>query len=972
MHRIAPWGSIVLDPRREALLIEHERTLQLIDKTPDVARYEAPIGGGRIGIVFKHSPKVYYYKPSRVMILRDPVWVGLADGMRVEVRGGIWDSVTEVWTFAGPTGTWSRIFYTRGRAAEEVYRTYPAEQVQLIPNIARTAGVAEVLGYWRDVAYRLAADDPLRRAYDQMGFIHPESVLGRYLGGAPIERRGPTLAPIFPFRCNLSQREAVDNALCRSISVIEGPPGTGKTETILNLVANIVVARDRTVGVVSSNNAAVDNVREKLDESGFGYVIASLGRRERREKFLAEQASRNAQVTRETMGVPGRSPSPQQIAELAGRLRGLQRDERQRAELQGKLDAYRLELRHFDGHLGRQELPDLEGLPLLRRSADRILDYLAESELELEGVRPGLIGRIRKYFRYGSMRGLNPDDTDVVLRLQREYYDKRIGELTVRVQQLDDELRRADFASLAEEHRRLSVDALRASLNARYRELSRTMYSATYKQGSTFASFTRDYPVVLSTCHALLDSIADGYLLDYLVIDEASQVSLLAAGLAMSCCRNLVVVGDLRQLPQIDNDAAEGLEPSGPAYDCRRHNILSSLLKLYPDLPRTLLREHYRCDPAIIGFCNKAFYDGELIPYTVAGAEQPMVVAPTAAGNHMRLHRSGGRSNQREVDVIINEVIPTYCPDVAGTDIGITTPYRRQVDRVADSLIDQIEADTVHKFQGRQRAVVILTTVLDETWRGRTGLKFADDPHLINVAVSRGPAVHPRDQQRHAADEPPHPGPGRLHPLSEPRREGGGERRGLGFRPALPRLLPASAAAGRKVEERDGVQVRGHRLDRLARHPRRGAVRPSCRRLPGPAAQSALRCRRAHSEAGGVRAPPGIGGFRRLQPGEQPPGTRHRGRRLRLPRGQPGSARAGCHQERDPPGAWAAAAAVADHGQWRGGADPEGAGRRRGQRDRRIQGMTCTCAPKFPSTGINRLLGRPRRKSCAPTTTTPQ
>jgi hypothetical protein len=89
MHRIASWGSIVLDPRREALLIEDERTLRLIDKTSDVARYEVPIGGGRIGIVFKHSPKVYYHKPSRVMILRGPVRVGLADGMRVEVRGAI-------------------------------------------------------------------------------------------------------------------------------------------------------------------------------------------------------------------------------------------------------------------------------------------------------------------------------------------------------------------------------------------------------------------------------------------------------------------------------------------------------------------------------------------------------------------------------------------------------------------------------------------------------------------------------------------------------------------------------------------------------------------------------------------------------------------------------------------------------------------------------------------------------------------
>ena len=43
----------------------------------------------------------------------------------------------------------------------------------------------------------------------------------------------------------------------------------------------------------------------------------------------------------------------------------------------------------------------------------------------------------------------------------------------------------------------------------------------------------------------------------------------------------------------------------------------------------------------------------------------------------------------------------------------------------------------MHKFQGRQKKVVIMTTVLDETWRGRTGLSFVDDPELINVAVSR-------------------------------------------------------------------------------------------------------------------------------------------------------------------------------------------------------------------------------------------
>jgi superfamily I DNA and/or RNA helicase len=241
---------------------------------------------------------------------------------------------------------------------------------------------------------------------------------------------------------------------------------------------------------------------------------------------------------------------------------------------------------------------------------------------------------------------------------------------------------------------------------------------------------------LLSTCHPLRDSIAQGYLLDYLIIDEASQVNLLLAGLAMSCARDVVVVGDQRQLPPIPIDAANGHMPPVPAYDCQ-HNLLASLTELYDaDLPRTLLCEHYRCNPVIIGFCNKKFYGGELVPYTSSGAERPMIVVRTVEGNHMRQHREGGRSNQREVDVITQEVIPEYCRGFAGTDIGVTAPYQLQASKAAD-VLDQAKADTVHKFQGRQKQVVVLTTVLDETWRGRTRLPFVDDPQMINVAVSR-------------------------------------------------------------------------------------------------------------------------------------------------------------------------------------------------------------------------------------------
>lgn len=725
----------MIDPRSEAVLIRDRQTGVFKDETRNVARYEFHPASQRIRIAFIGRGKVFPYGPDRVQILRSPVRRIVMGGDRVEVDGSIWDSATETRTFAGAYGAWCRVFY-RTREGES-YRTYPAAQVRVITSGTAIPLVNDVLRYWRTIVSRLSSDDPLRPAYDRLTFVHPESVLSSYLAGVPIASRPVDVAPIFPFRCNLSQRKAVENALSRSISVIEGPPGTGKTETILNLIANITAVQHKTVGIVSFGNAAVDNVRDKLDELGFGHVLGNLGRKQKREEFFAGQTTRNAAVSKFVAGAP-QPPDPRQLADLDRRLRELQEHERVRADRRQALDAHRLELRHFENHLEQVQLPDLERLPLLKKSADRIIDYLAESQVELAGARPRLLRRIGNYFRYGSLRMLDPADTDVVLRLQLAYYTKRIAELEQEIELVKSRLQRAAFDQVARNHQQLSAQLLHAELADRYQKLARTTYDVdSYRSGRTFATFMEDYPALLSTCHSLRASISDGYLLDYLIIDEASQVNLLLAGLAMSCARNVVVVGDQKQLPPIPVEAAAGLTPPMPAYDCRRHNLLSSLSEQYgAELPSALLREHYRCDPVIIGFCNKKFYAGELIPYTTSTAQQPMLVIRTVEGNHMRRHHAGGRSNQREVDVISQEVIPDHCGGFTDADIGVTTPYRLQADKTSD-VLDQIEADTVHRFQGRQKQVVILTTVLDETWRGRTGLPFVDDPLMINVAVSR-------------------------------------------------------------------------------------------------------------------------------------------------------------------------------------------------------------------------------------------
>lgn len=95
-----------------------------------------------------------------------------------------------------------------------------------------------------------------------------------------------------------------------------------------------------------------------------------------------------------------------------------------------------------------------------------------------------------------------------------------------------------------------------------------------------------------------------------------------------------------------------------------------------------------------------------------------------------------GNYNQRELDVTIEEILKN--PDMEDYEnIGFVTPYRKQADKAAQLLPGIVESDTVHKYQGREKKIMIMSTVLDSSRDGRMGVKFVDDPQMINVAVSR-------------------------------------------------------------------------------------------------------------------------------------------------------------------------------------------------------------------------------------------
>ena len=57
-------------------------------------------------------------------------------------------------------------------------------------------------------------------------------------------------------------------------------------------------------------------------------------------------------------------------------------------------------------------------------------------------------------------------------------------------------------------------------------------------------SFLQAFPIVLSTTYSLRNSVPNNVMFDYVIIDESSQVDLLAGSLALSCAQNAIIVGD--------------------------------------------------------------------------------------------------------------------------------------------------------------------------------------------------------------------------------------------------------------------------------------------------------------------------------------------------------------------------------------------------------------------------------------------
>lgn len=579
---------------------------------------------------------------------------------------------------------------------------------------------------------RKLADYPMRGRASSV-FLQPDKAVV-----ASVDRE----TVIYPFGCNLSQMQAVSNALSGTVSLIEGPPGTGKTQTILNIVANLLL-RGKDVLIASPNNSATDNVVEKLEREHLGFIVARLGNTANQQAFIENQPAYPNDIAKWGLPEGELMRLRKAVSDAVPRMREVFVAQRQLAADREELRQWKLQQRYFLQHFGEVE-------PLgcrARTHTAHLYDLRAQLAKLADGDKGlGIVRKLRVRFMHGigKWSDLSASPVELELRISRTIFEREIDRLNFAIEAARFKLKGTDADSLLADVTRWSRTLLLAELGRRYGSRAEGDRIGFTKEDLHGLAVRGEYPVVTSTVNAAIGQCgAMERPFDCIIIDESSQCNLTTGLLALASAKRAVVVGDTKQLPCViperDKVIADEAFDSDPSLDERYRYSCESLLsclkkcgEVAPEgaIPTQLLAEHYRCHPAIIRFCNQRFYGGDLV---VMRDERGLPASEALALVKVTGRDAFQNYNRIQAGAAIEHgVMPLVDAGVQRGDIGIVTPYRKQAEGMAaDPALAGIEVDTAHKYQGREKdAVVFVTKVAHVT-------DFVDDPNLVNVSVSR-------------------------------------------------------------------------------------------------------------------------------------------------------------------------------------------------------------------------------------------
>lgn len=598
--------------------------------------------------------------------------------------------------------------------------------------------------------------------------------------------------------CNDEQRHAVTEALNKPISRVTGPPGTGKSQVAVNIIANLVL-RGRSVLFTSKNHKAVHAIAERSmrvapnlvrfcstpdgQTTRFWYEssldelyaeadlkhceadsqclniikVAEKSHHEIEEKFSGRQEANNAvnktRMTKEAKEAllkqllpEGKNPNGTDLAQLAEQVEFYREKPRWSWCLGDILDNLGWWLTGKAASERSQEwlrkrYPSLFKSRNVAEVKQRVTVYLAEAELYIKDVE--------KYTQACSDASRQPVITS-------EDLDK----LDEQKKTFEAQMSRALGYSLTEPLIRIGGDdahmALLKSVMGLFKQ-KRGAYQVEGLNSEQKATAEAGVRHFLECCPAWATTLLSltkaspciPGIFDHVVIDEASQCDIAPMIPALFRAKRATLIGDPQQFPPVIDIPA-----SIHSYLIKRYKIDDLGDKRFTYLDHSafdvateksvLLRDHYRCHPDIAAFSNEQYYDNRLNVCTVEGAlKYPAVFGLKRLYEWVDI--TGG--TDAEIQAVEQHLQMLAESGYQGT-VGVITPFRAIAERMSarfrkfNGRLKEFLVNTANGFQGGERDLIIFVpSYNDSLTKGQRWYSESDDNRYIyNVAVSRARA----------------------------------------------------------------------------------------------------------------------------------------------------------------------------------------------------------------------------------------
>ncbi|XP_070220771.1 DNA replication ATP-dependent helicase/nuclease DNA2 isoform X3 [Bos mutus] len=270
--------------------------------------------------------------------------------------------------------------------------------------------------------------------------------------------------------------------------------------------------------------------------------------------------------------------------------------------------------------------------------------------------------------------------------------------------------------------------------------------------------------IVATTCMGINHPIFSRKTFDFCIVDEASQISQPVCLGPLFFSRRFVLVGDHQQLPPLVLNR-----------EARALGMSESLFKRLEQNKNAVvqLTVQYRMNSKIMSLSNKLTYEGKLecgsdkvanavinlpnfkdvkleLEFYADYSENPWLIAAFEPNNpvcFLNTHKvpapeqveKGGVSNIMEAKLVVFLTSVFIKAGCKPSDIGIIAPYRQQLkvisDLLAQSSVGMVEVNTVDRYQGRDKSIVVVSFVRSNE-DGTLG-ELLKDWRRLNVAITR-------------------------------------------------------------------------------------------------------------------------------------------------------------------------------------------------------------------------------------------